>query len=100
MSIEMSLLPKVLVSGIRITPDGQNWIVYWSDDYYLRFAWAKNKGACRVKNHKFYSFIPTNSKKGPKKQLVKANRSNPLLYKTYTDRRIYYPKLNPNYQSK
>ena len=93
---------ELIAKGIQIMdkdhPDGKKWMIYYDDDWYLRFAWAKSSGACRVKNHIFYSFKPANSIGGPKKQLTQANRKNPLLHLTYHDKRIYYPQLDPNFK--
>jgi len=89
---------ELIDEGVQIKdadhPDGANWIVYYDDDYYLRISWAKKRGACRVKNHPYYTFIPSNGENGTKKQLIASNRSNPFLHKTYTDNRIYYSAPN------
>jgi len=95
---------ELIDKGIQIKdknhPDGKNWIIYYTDDYYFRYCWSKKKGACRVKNHTFYSFVPTNGLKGAKKQLINANKNNPFLHKTYNHAKklLYYPKLNPDYK--
>lgn len=73
--------------------DGKEWMVFYDDPYYIRYAWAKNKGACRVKNHKFYMFIPSRGKKGASRLLSEANMKDPMLYKNYMNRRFYYPRL-------
>lgn len=68
-------------------PDGKNWLVYYDNPWYLRWAWKKKKGACRVKNNTVYGFYPsaTSSKgvPGTKKKLVQANEHNPLLHLKY-----------------
>ena len=68
-------------------PDGQNWLIYYDNPWYLRWAWKKKKGACRVKNHTVYAFYPsaTSSKgvPGTKRKLVEANENNPLLHLKY-----------------
>lgn len=95
---------ELIDQGIQIKddehPDGRKWIVYYDDDYYLRVSWTKKKGASRVKNHPFYNFEPSAGVNGTKKQLSNANMSNPFLHKTYFNRRIYYPRLDPNYIQK
>ena len=95
---------ELIDKGIQIKddkhPDGKKWIVYYDDDYYLRVSWTKKKGASRVKNHPFYSFEPSRGETGMRKQLSRANMKNPFLHKTYFSRRIYYPRLNPNYIQK
>lgn len=87
------------VDGIRVdehTPNaelkhngGEKWLIYFSDSFYLRWAWAK-KDICRVKNSSVYSFKPTSdrSKKagntditrlGNKGKLAMAVKLNPSL---------------------
>lgn len=89
---------ELIDEGVQIKdkehPDGTSWVVYYDDDYYFRYAWAKKRGACRVKNHPYYSFIPSNGVNSSKKELIEANRNNPFLHKTYTDNRIYYNAPN------
>lgn len=80
-------------------PDGENWIVFFTDPWYLRWAWIK-KGVCRVKNQSVYEFKPTSdqsrgsgdvvpevsrdrNKLGNKGKLVLANRLNPALHHVY-----------------
>lgn len=75
-------------------PDGENWILYYTDAWYARWAWQKRNGACRVKNQSVYKFLPTanRSKKagdnsleklGNKGKLALAIRSNPGLHLIY-----------------
>lgn len=74
-------------------PDGEEWMVFYTDPWYLRWAWSKRR-LCRVKNQTVYKFLPTNnrSKKagdfslerlGNKGRLTVANRANPLLHLRY-----------------
>lgn len=74
-------------------PDGEPWIVYFTDAWYLRWNWVK-KGVCRVKNQSVYEFKPTSnrsktageqdkSKLGNKGRLVLANKLNPALHHVY-----------------
>jgi hypothetical protein len=89
---------ELIDQGIQIKdkdhPDGKNWIVYFDDEDYVKFSWTKKRGACRVKNHNFYSFSPSAGASGPKKELSKANKKNPLLKLIYTKQRIYYPVVH------
>ena len=68
-------------------PDGENWIVFYENRFFLRWAWKKNNGACRVKNHTVYGFYPTQNSSagvlGAKGLLVKANHENPMLHLKY-----------------
>lgn len=74
--------------------EGEDWLIYYSDPWYLRFAWIK-KRICNVKNQTVYKFVPTSnrSKKagdnsparlGNKGKLVLANRINPVLHELYS----------------
>jgi len=74
-------------------PDGEEWIVFYTDPWYLRWAWSKKK-TCRVKNQTVYKFVPTSNrsktagdntlgKLGNKGKLVLANRTNPNLHMVY-----------------
>lgn len=74
-------------------PKGEEWMVFFSDPWYLRWAWVK-KGVCRVKNQTVYEFRPTSNrsktagdndqaKLGNKGKLVLANRLNPTLHNSY-----------------
>lgn len=74
-------------------PDGENWLNYYSDPWYLRWAWHK-KRVCRVKNQTVYKFVPTanRSKKandnsleklGNRGKLALMNKINPSLHLAY-----------------
>lgn len=73
---------------------GERWLIYYSDPWYLRFAWVK-KRICKVRNQTVYKFVPTSnrskiggdnspSKLGNKGKLVLANKLNPVLHQLYT----------------
>lgn len=74
---------------------GEDWLVYFTDPWYLRFAWVK-KRICKVKNQTVYKFVPTSnrskrggdnspSKLGNKGKLVLANKLNPALHLLYSN---------------
>ncbi len=88
---------ELIDKGIQIRDkehtDGKNWIVYYTDEWFLRIGWRKKQGACRVKNHTYYSFAPAKGPGGVRKQLSKANVDDPFLHKKYISRKIYYPSL-------
>lgn len=76
-------------------PDGEDWLVYYSDPWYLRWGWVK-KRICRVKNQTVYKFVPTGnrSKKagvntpevlGNRGKLALINRINPSLHMVYSN---------------
>lgn len=62
-------------------PDGEKWLIYYTDDWYCRFYW--NKSQCKVRNKSVYSFHPTRGLKGNKTKLKEALDKNPLQYKKY-----------------
>jgi hypothetical protein len=74
-------------------PDGEEWMVFFTDPWYLRWAWVK-KGVCRVKNQSVYEFKPTANRSktagdnnperlGNKGRLVLAQKLNPILHYSY-----------------
>lgn len=74
-------------------PEGEEWIKFYTDSWYLRWAWMK-KDVCRVKNQSVYKFVPTSNrskvagdnslnKLGNKGRLVLANKINPALHLLY-----------------
>lgn len=76
-------------------PNGPSWLVYFSDPWYLRWAWVK-KDICRVKYSSAYKFTPTSdrskkanntdlSRLGNKGKLVLAVKLNPALTTLYSD---------------
>jgi len=89
------LIEQGVVVKSKDNPNGKPWIIYHSDDYYLRIAWAKNFGASHVKRIKYYRFEPSNGDVGFKKEFVRANKSNPLLKRKY-----FIPKVKNAYYSK
>lgn len=48
-------------------PDGEDWLVYYSDPWYARFYWQKAR--CQVSNKTAYSFTATRGDKGNKTAL-------------------------------
>lgn len=76
-----------------LTPEGENWMVFFTDAWYLRWAWVK-RGVCRTKNQTVYEFKPTSNRSqtnggltkealGNKGKLVLANKLNPALHHVY-----------------
>lgn len=74
-------------------PTGQEWMIFYTDPWYLRWAWGK-KRICRVRNQTVYKFIPTSNKSktagdnsldklGNKGKLTLANKLNPTLHFVY-----------------
>jgi len=78
----------------KVNTEGENWLVYYSDPWYLRWGWVK-KRICRVKNQTVYKFVPTGnrSKKagvntldvlGNRGKLALMNRLDPGLHLSYS----------------
>lgn len=76
------------------TPNGEEWLIFHTSPWYLRWAWFK-KRACRVKNQTVYKFIPTSNKSkkagedsldklGNKGKLTLAQKLNPTLHYIYS----------------
>lgn len=61
--------------------DGPSWLVYFSDPWYLRWAWAK-KDICKVKYSSAYRFVPTSdrSKKANNTDLSKLGNKGKLTW--------------------
>lgn len=89
------LLANGLVPRGPDNATGEDWLVYFTDPWYLRFAWVK-KRICRVKNQTVYKFVPTSNrskkggdnspgKLGNKGKLVLANKLNPALHLLYSN---------------
>jgi hypothetical protein len=84
------LISKGLTPKNQDNPDGEPWIIYFDDEYFIRFAWSRRNGACRVKNHGFYHFIAARGTNGAKRQLAKANQENKFLAFNYKLKSGYY----------
>lgn len=91
--IKADLIKNGIVPKDENHPEGKEWIVYYTDPWYLRWAWIKRK-VCKVKNHTVYKFIPTSNrsktagdntleKLGNKGKLAYANKLNPMLHNSY-----------------
>lgn len=76
-------------------PNGPSWLVYFSDPWYLRWAWAK-KSICKTKYSSAYKFVPTSdrskkadnkdfSRLGNKGKLTLAVKLNPALTSQFED---------------
>ncbi len=64
-------------------PNGKNWFQFYEDTDYLRIAWTKRYGVCKVPNNTVYAFYPTRSIKGIVKHLIASNRQNEFLKDKY-----------------
>jgi len=64
-------------------PEGKNWFQFYEDPHYLRVAWTKKYGTCKVPNNSVYAFYPTKSRSGISNALTKANRINEYLREKY-----------------
>lgn len=66
----------------KLKKQGIKQLVYYTDDYYFRWNWDKNR--CRVKNKSVYTFCPTGGQTGNRKALVHKLKSDDLVYLNYT----------------
>lgn len=91
--LKAELISKGITPKDQNNPTGEEWIVFYTDPWYLRWAWIK-AGVCRVKNQTVYLFKPTANrsktagdndleKLGNRGLLVHANRLNPTLHHSY-----------------
>lgn len=64
-------------------PEGKNWFQFYEDTDYLRVAWTKKYGVCKVPNNSVYAFYPTRSVSGIKKYLANAVKKNPYLKESF-----------------
>lgn len=63
-------------------PDGEKWLVFFTNSFYCKFHWHKKK--CVVKNKSVYRFTATRGIKGNKtklKQLLNADNLQHLKYR-------------------
>lgn len=59
-------------------PDGEEWLIYHTEDWYCRFYWQKSNA--RIKNRNYYRFTATRGKKGLKTRLKQLLTSNDLAH--------------------
>lgn len=64
-------------------PEGKNWFQFYEDPDYLRVAWTKKYGTCKVPNNVVYAFYPTRSRVGIKHSLTAANKKSAYLREKY-----------------
>lgn len=76
------LRDQLLAEGKKLydkdTGEGEKWLVYHTDPWYCRYAWAKV--GCMVPNKGLYEFVPTRGKKGNKKKLYELLTNNPVAH--------------------
>jgi len=79
------LKEELLVEGKNLmsedTPDGEPYLVYYTDDWYCRFFWEKR--SCMVRNKSAYRFDASRGLKGNKTKLVQHLLSDDLAYLKY-----------------
>ena len=63
--------------------EGHKWLVYYTDDFFVRFHWSKKN--CSVKNKTFYRFDPTRGKVGAKEQLAELLSNDDLAYLNFVE---------------
>lgn len=65
----------------RLKKQGIKQLVYYTDDYYYRWNWDKNR--CLVKNKSVYTFAPTAGLKGNRRKLVSRLKSDEFAFMNY-----------------
>lgn len=91
---KQELINQGIIPKDQNNPTGEEWMIFYTDPWYLRWAWGK-KRVCKVKNQTVYKFIPTSnkskkagdnslSKLGNKGKLTLANKLNPTLHYIYS----------------
>ena len=60
------------------TGEGHKWLVYFTNKFYCRFYWHKNK--CKIPNKSVYQFKATRGKMGNKRKLKELLRGDELAY--------------------
>lgn len=61
-----------------LAPDGEEWMVYFTDDWYCRYLWEKKR--CYVGNRDYYRFDPSRGVAGIKGRLVSLLKGDPLAH--------------------
>lgn len=73
---------KILEEGKELfdaeTGKGEQWLIYYTDPWYFRWRWYKDK--CVVKNKSVYRFDPTRGVKGNKGKLMELTKNDDLAY--------------------
>lgn len=64
-------------------PNGKNWFQFYEDTQYLRVAWTKKYGICKVPNNVVYAFYPTKSVRGIINHLTNKNKEDIFLKEKY-----------------
>ena len=60
------------------TGKGKKWFIYYTDKWYCKFYWEKNK--CKVPNRSAYRFSPSRGFKGNKEKLINLLKNDDLAY--------------------
>lgn len=82
-SFKQELIDRGDTPKDKQNPDGKNWLQFYEEDDYVRLAWAKKYGVCKVPNNSIYAFYPTKSVKGISKYLVHSMQGDPYLKEKY-----------------
>lgn len=61
-ALKNQILEEGGIPRSKENPEGENWLVYYTEDHYLHFYWHKLR--CKVKNKMGYIFSPTRGKVG------------------------------------
>jgi len=76
------LRDELVTEGVELrsseNPDGEPWLVYFTDDWYVRFYWEKS--ACKIQNRTAYRFDATRGMKGHKTALKELLRTDSIAH--------------------
>lgn len=80
-SLKEKLISENKVLYSKDSPEGEKWLVYFTNKFYCKFHWRKKKSI--VKNKSVYRFIPTRGLKGNKTKLKNFLNSDKLSHLIY-----------------
>ena len=79
---------ELMLQGIspknKNNPEGENWLIFYEDPFYLRWHWRKKRGSCRVHNHTAYAFSPSRL---VREKLKKKIDENPFMVEFYNSKK-------------
>ena len=88
------LKQEILDSGKKLfdkeTGEGEEWLVYYTNDSYLRWRWYKEK--CRIQNKSVYRFDSTRGVNGSRAKLLEAMAKVDLAYLDFKKHEDRIPK--------
>ena len=78
---------ELLAEGKKLynkkTGEGQKWLIYYTDEFFVRYYWSKKNAS--IKNKTLYRFDPSRGAIGAKTQLNQLLESDELAYLNFTE---------------